>query len=476
MKRKKLLLLGLITLLVCAMGGYFLIRNTEHEDERKNPLVTNDQDLPAILKRGKLTILAENASTSFFIYKGKKMGFEYEILREFAEDLGIPLDVKIINDLDKMNEQLNNGEGDILACNYAVTRDRQDIVSFSAPYFQTNQVLIQRKVKTGDDAPAALIHDPIQLAQKKICVWPGSCYYNRLMNLQNEIGDTIFIKPTQGYQGVEELIELVADGQIDYTIAEKNIALINERYYDNIDASLAISFKQNIAFGLPKKAPLLKRRLDKWLKKFMQKEMYSFIKRKYFEQTNQISNYQNENFSSKRGAISPYDAVLRAEAVRYNVDWRLVAAIIYHESGFDPNARAFGGSYGLMQFMPGTGPNYDVYPSSPPETQIKGGMKFVAKLNNLYSNIPAGPERNKFILATYNAGTGHIQDARRLAQKKGMNPNLWENNVANIVLNLGKREYYGDPVVKSGSYRGRHTYHYVQKVLERYELYKTLAK
>ena len=473
MKQKRYILLSLIALLLIWLGLWFFGTKSQNKDERKNPLVSNEHDLPAILKRGKLTILAENASTSFFIYKGKKMGFEYEILKEFGEDLGVPLDVKIVSDLDRMNDQLNSGEGDVLACNYTVTRDRQDLISFSTPYFQSNQVLVQRKSEKTNET---LIHDPLQLARKKVCVWPGSSYYQRLLNLQNEIGDTIFIKPTQGYQGVEELIELVADGQIDYTIAEKNVALINERYYDNIDANLAVSFKQNIAFGLPKDAPLLKKRLDKWLKKFMQKETFSFIKRKYFEQINQLNNFQNESYSSKRGAVSPYDAIMRAEAARYGLDWRFVAAIIYHESGFNPNARAFGGAYGLMQFMPGTGPNYGVYPSSSPQVQIQGGMKFISKLDKIYKNISDPKERLKFVLATYNAGTGHIQDARRLAEKKGLNPNVWDNNVESIVLNLGKRQYYADASVKSGTFRGRITYRYVKNILERYELYKTLAK
>lgn len=466
--------LGALLLLSFSLVVFVFSGKAQENDQRKNPLVTNEHDLPAILKRGKLTILAENSSTSFFIYKGKKMGFEYEILREFAEDLGVPLEVKIVTDLDKMHDQLNAGEGDILACNYTITRDRQDLITFSTPYFQSNQVLIQRI--PDENSGEKLVRDPLQLARKKVCVWPGSSYYQRLLNLQNEIGDTIFIRPTQGYQGVEELIELVADGQIDYTIAEKNIAVINERYYDNIDANLAVSFKQNIAFGLPKDAPLLKKRLDKWLKKFMEKETFSFIKRKYFEQINQLTNFQNEDYSSKRGAICPYDAILRAEAARYNLDWRLVAAIIYHESGFNPNARAFGGAYGLMQFMPGTGPNYGVYPSSTPQVQIQGGMKFISKLDGMYKNISNPKERIKFILATYNAGTGHIQDARRLAEKKGLNPDIWDNNVESIVLNLGKRQYYSDDAVKSGSFRGRITYRYVKNITERYELYKTIAK
>ena len=115
------------------------------EDATKRPLNTNENDLPGILKRGKLRVLADNSSTSFFIYKGKRMGFEYELLREFAEELGVELEIITVHDLNEINQRLNNGEGDIIACNYTITRERQDHVNFSRPFFQTQQVLIQRK-------------------------------------------------------------------------------------------------------------------------------------------------------------------------------------------------------------------------------------------------------------------------------------------------------------------------------------------
>lgn len=453
----------------------------DENDARKRPLSTHNHDLPGILKRGKLTILAENSSTSFFIYKGKKMGFEYEILREFAEDLGVNLEVKIINDLDDMNDMLNKGDGDVIACNYTITRERQDVISFSAPFFQTNQVLIQRSPlyddKTGELKPESnFVSDPLQLAKKKVDVWRNSSYYTRLINLQDEIGDTIFIRPTQGHQSAEELIEMVSDGQIDFTVAEQNIALINEQYYSNIDASVPVSFKQNIGFGLRKNAPLLKKRLDAWLKKFMQRETFSYIKRKYFEQTNQVHSYQDENYSSKRGAISPFDALVKAEAAKYSLDWRLVVAIMCHESSFNPNARGFGGAYGLMQFMPGTGPRYGVYPSSPPAIQIRGGVKFIAKINEQFRDIRDINERNKFILASYNAGSGHVMDAKSLAEKRGLNPRKWEDNVGKMMLNLGRYEYYSDPVVKTGALRGTRTYNYVKNIMIRYENYKSIAR
>ncbi len=463
------------------LTGVFLLQTacgSDADDARKRPLSTNDNDLPGILKKGKLRVLAENSSTSYFIYKGKRMGFEYELLREFAEDLGVELEIVTVNDLNEMNQRLNDGEGDLIACNYAVTRDRQDVINFSRPFYQTNQVLIQRKQDTtkemSDEAWKKYhVADPLQLAKKKVDVWKNSSYYDRLVNLQDEIGETIYIRPTQGNQSVEELIEMVADGAIDYTVAERNVAQINEKFYDNLDVSLAISFKQNIAFGLRKDAPLLKKRIDAWLTKFMKKEAFRFIKRKYFDPYKQTTG-TTVNYAISKGGLSPFDHIMKAEAQKYGFDWRLLAAIIYHESKFNPNARAFGGAYGMMQFMPGTGPKFGVYPSSTPEVQIRGGMKYIDKIDKMWHDIADPMERNKFILASYNAGAGHIKDAQKLAAKRGLNPKIWEDNVEKMVMNLGKREFYSDPVVTSGALRGTITYKYVRGIMARYASYKSM--
>src|SRR5574343_294709 len=187
-----------------------------------------DIDLPEIIKRGKLTVLAENSSTSFFIYRGRKMGFEYEILKEFANEIGVTLEVKIVSNLDNLNEMLNNGEGDIIACNYTVTRERNKSIDYSIPFLRTPQVLIQRKPEGWDKlTPAQLeklmLRDPSKLAHREVHVWKNSSYFQRLLNLQEEIGDTIYIKEEDGLLGTEEMIEMVSEGLIDYTVTEENI-------------------------------------------------------------------------------------------------------------------------------------------------------------------------------------------------------------------------------------------------------------
>lgn len=442
-------------------------------DADKNAVPDSVSDFQKIIKRGKLVVLAENSSTSYFIYKGKKMGFEYELLQEFAKEIGVELEIKIVANLDNLIPMLEKGEGDIIACNYTVTRERTKEIEFSIPFIQSHQVLIQKKPEgwekmKQEDIDKKLIKDPSDLAGKKVDVWLNSSYYQRLMHLQEEIGDSIHIQPVDGLIGSEELIELVSEGIIDYTVVEENIAKVNQRFYENIDISTQLSVKQKIAFGMRKSSGLLKAKMDKWLGKFLESSLYAYMHRKYFELGTTTINSQDKFSSLKGGQISPFDQLFKQAQEKYGTDWRLLAAIAYQESKFNPYIESFGGAYGMMQFMPNTGPYYGVFPDSPPEVQIMGGMKKITADIKFWKEIPDPVQREKFALASYNAGGGHIKDAQRLAKKHGLNHLVWDDNVETMILNLSKQEYYRDEVVKNGAMRGTTTHKYVRAVYQRY--------
>lgn len=430
-------------------------------------------DLPEIIEKGKLTVLAENASATYFIYKGKKMGFEYELLSLFAEEIGVELEVKVVKNLDSLLVMLDRGEGDIIACNYTITRERAKLINFSKPIIQSPQVLVQRKPEGWEDMKEEewkrkMITDPAQLAHKTVQVWKNSSYYERLLHLQEEIGDTILIEGVQGNVGGEELIEMVSDGIIDYTITEANVAKVNEHFFDNLYTDLELSVQQKMAFGMRKSSHLLKARLDAWLEDFKNKSTYKFITRKYFDQP-KFAISTGSTFAALNGTrISQFDDIFKRAGEKSGWDWRLIASVAYQESKFNPNIQGFGGAYGMMQFMPGTGPKYGVYPDSPPEAQIMGGTKKLSGDEKYWSHIDDELQRKKFALATYNAGLGHIMDAVRLAKKHGLNPNRWDDNVEVMLLNLSKQEYYQDEVVRNGMLRSKTTYHYVRSVMSRY--------
>jgi len=448
-------------------------KSEQEEEGTKFERLGVEVDLPEIIEKGKLTVLAENSSTSYFIYKEKKMGFEYELLKLFTEEIGVELEVIVVKNLDSLMTMLNRGDGDLIACNYTVTRERNKTINFSEPFLESQQVLVQRKPDGWEDMEeeewkAKMLTKPGELAQKSVQVWKNSSYYERLMHLQEEIGDTIHIEGLQGNIGGEELIEMVADGIIDYTITEDNVAKVNEQFFDNIYTGLELSVSQKMAFGLRKSSHLLKARLDEWLVDFKNKSTYKYISRKYFElphlAKNNFTNYTQLNGTN----ISQFDAIFKRASDLSGWDWRLIAAVAYQESKFNPDIQGFGGAYGMMQFMPNTGPHYGVYPDSSPETQIMGGARKLMADEKNWKQIPDEFQRKKFALASYNAGRGHINDAQRLAKKHGLNPLVWDDNVEKMLLNLSKQEYYQDEVVRHGMVRSRTTYKYVRQVTERY--------
>lgn len=436
----------------------------------------NNRDLTEIIKDKKLTVLVENSAISYFIYRGQPMGLEYEILSRFAKEIGVQLEMKIVKNLDDMIPMLLSDEGDLISCNYTITKERQKEIDFSEPYMRTPQVLVQRKPKDWStrkksDWKKDVLTDPEQLAKQQIHVWGNSSYFKRLEHLQEELGDTIYTKSVDGSVIPEEIIEWVSTGIIDYTITDKNVAQINEAFYPNIDIELELSITQKIAFGIRKTSPALQNQLNEWLNEFMKTTTYRYIIHKYINMKSFAEKSQDEFSSLGGGKISRFDEEIKQISKEYNFDWRLLSAIIYQESKFTEGNESWAGAYGLMQFMPTVGPVYDVYPDSPPEVQIRGGMKKINRNYNDWKEIPDSIQRLKFTLATYNAGLGHIKDAQRLTKKHGKDPLVWDDNVEEFILKLSKPKYYQDEVCRSGYFRGVETYQYVRKVFIRYNEY-----
>lgn len=439
-----------------------------------------ERDLDSILHQKKLRVLIENNPGSYFIYRGKKMGYEYEILNRFADHIDVELELIMIEDLDEMIPCLKSGEADILACNLTVTSNRAEDIAFSEPHLSTRQVLVQRKPDgwrsmTYQQREDSLIREAVDLGGKTVHVWENSSFFLRLQNLSEEIGDEINIIPTAGNLNTQELIRQVAEKETEFTIADENIARINLHFYNNIDVNTPISMSQNIAFGVRKEAVELQAALDEWLKKMEGTPVFKQIHYKYFEK----QSYANESasqFSSVGGdRISSYDNLIKSEADRLGLDWLFITALIYQESKFIHDKESFAGAYGIMQFMPETAENYGVTEESTPEEHIVAGIRKLHKnYKELLEEIKDSTQALKFTLAMYNGGRGHLEDARRLTEKYDHDPNVWDGNVENFILRLSKKVYYKDPIVKYGYMRGSETYRYVREVFDRYTNYKSL--
>jgi len=371
-------------------------------------------------------------------------------------------------------------ECDIIAINLTKTKERSKIIDFTIPHSQTKQVLVQRKPDnwrelTKDEIDSKLIRNQLDLANKVVYVQKGTSYAERIKNLSDEIGDHIIIIEKADLE-VEQLIELVASGEIEYTVADENIAMVNQTYYPILDIETAISFPQNLAWGVRKEDDSLKMAINKWLKDFKKTLDYALIYNKYFKSPRSAKIIESKYYTITSGKISAYDDYIKEYSKIINWDWRLVASLIYQESRFKSNVKSWAGAYGLMQLMPTTAKRFGVNKNSSPKENIKAGIKFIKWLDKRFENrgIKDEEEKIKFILAAYNVGLGHILDARRLAEKYGKDPNVWENNVDEFILKKSDPKYYHDPVVKYGYCRGTETYQYVYQILDRYEHYKNI--
>lgn len=234
-----------------------------------------------------------------------------------------------------------------------------------------------------------------------------------------------------------------------------------------------------IAWLVRKDAPLLAQSVNTWMaeNETQFKEMTTL---RITDGTGRVYTPRRRTYSPMlnraKGQISQFDHLFKKYSTHCDWDWKLLAAQAYQESAFDPTAVSYMGALGLMQLMPSTARSMGVSISQAfdPEINLRGAVKLINQLNTHYASIADSRERLKFILAAYNAGAGHVDDARNLARKYGKNPDLWNGHVDQCVLHLSEARYFNDEVVKCGYMRGTETYQYVHSIMDRWNEYRSV--
>lgn len=436
--------------------------------QKKEAEVTQVVDWPQIKERGEINAITLYSSTSYFQYKMQNMGYEYELINAFARSQGLRLNIKVAESVTRLTEMLENGEGDIIAYPMTYTNRSKEQFTFCGPQQTSRQVLVQRANK-GD----TLLTDVTQLIGKKVYVQRGSIYHERLKNLNIELGGGLRVEEIQKDTiTTEDLIEMVSTGDIPYTVSDENTARLNKTYHWNINVDLEVSFPQRSSWAVRKSSPLLAEAVDQWAREKINQPTYRAIIKRYFELSKRP--VQIAMSEVKNGVISPYDAIFKKYAHLIGWDWQLLASISYQESHFDPSVVSWAGAEGLMGIMPNTARGLGVTPHElkDPEVGIRTGIECLRRFNQGFSKVEDPEEKIKFTLASYNAGIGHIYDARKLAEKYGKDPGVWDNNVEEYIRLKNDPIYYNDPVCKHGYLRGTETYRYVKEVIARYKYYK----
>ena len=427
-------------------------------------------DFQKITESDTLRVITLNTSTSYFIYRDIEMGYHYDMIKAFADEKNLKLKVIVAKNMGELYHMLRNNKGDLIAYDLPIEIGMKDSLIYCGLTGISHQVLVQRAEKSD-----TLLQDVTDLIGKDVYVLKDSKYEHRMNNLNLELGGGINLKYVdKDTLVVEDLIRMVSADSIKYTIAEDNVARINHTYFRNIDVHLKISFDQRTSWAVSNQSPVLADSLNTWYERMHKEREYTRFAKRYFEES---KGYGIENMPVSLlspGQISQWDQFFKDYGKQYNIDWRLLAAIAFHESTFDPDVVSWAGAGGLMGIMPPTARsmgvnNIELYL---PDVNVMIGAQYLRKLIDLFSTVEDTDERLKLALASYNGGIGHITDARALAEKYNADKNIWSGNVEKYLQLKRLEQYYKDPVCNSGYFRADETIDYVSNVMERWEMYK----
>ena len=426
--------------------------------------------LEEIKKSGYIRVLTRNNDTSFFIYRGHRMGFDYELGKKLAQRLGIRVDMVVTSNWADMVPRLLRGDGDVIAAEVTVTESRKKEVLFADPWGSTREVVVYREgsppVRTAED-----------LAGKEIRVRKSSSYRESLLELSRKLEAQglapvrISIVPEDWE--TDTILSAVSKGEILYTVADALLADIHAAYFDDLVIGPAVSPERPLAWAVRPGDTRLRDEIDRTFRDLRRKPDFNLLKRKYFEAERSFRKARDDRFyASETGTLSRFDPLVRTYAERHGFDWRLVAAQIYQESHFDPHRKSWIGAAGLFQIMPGTARDLGITDPTDPEQSIRGGLEYMQRLHEHYADVADPIERYRFALAAYNSGFGHVDDARRLCKAAGNDHTRWRD-VAPFVLKLSDRRYAAK--TRYGFCRGIEPVDYVRHIDERYAGYAQLV-
>jgi membrane-bound lytic murein transglycosylase F len=447
--------------LASALDAFIIERYlTSHRTEDRTR-----EGLEAIRARGSLRVITLNDSAHYFLYRGRQMGFDYEIGRLAAKRLGVRLEMVVPPRRDLIRDWLLEGRGDVVASTLTVRPEREDRVAFSRPYLFQDELVVQA-------AAAAEKIGLEELEGRTIHAWRSSSHYERLIELQDEYGPfRIELIPED--MELDEILSRVASGEFPLAVVDGLLAAAEIRRRQDVRVAFSLSSKpREVAFAVRRENQRLKEFLDEFASQLVGSLDLNDARARYFFPSLGLV-AARERTTGGRGRLTPYDEIFQKYSRQYGLDWRLLAAQAYQESRFDPTSRSWAGATGLFQILPSTAVELGFENVENPEAGIQAGTKLMHLLLERLDPRLELKHRLRFALAAYNAGWGHLQDARRLAAEQGLDPDRWFGQTEKAMLLLSQPRYHQR--ARHGYVRGGETVAYVSQIQNRYDHYVALV-
>lgn len=387
------------------------------------------EDFSSIKDRGVLRVITYANSSHYYLHNGKLYGFEYELLKQFASRYKIRLDVVLAGSQEEMFELLKMGKGDIIAASLpsSIINENKS-VQYTVPYDYASPVLIGRD----NEEP---IIDLRELAGRRITLAQDSPYWDFMENLKDQGLEFELVKADTGVN-LEGTMLMVALGMYDLTVVGNHQITAEKSESIGIKSQFILSEPQAHRWAVRAEDQQFFSSLNNFLSNVFRSEKYNVLHAKYFEQP-QIKNSGKHRLTQVT-SLSPYDDMTQHYSTEYGFDWRLITALMFQESQFNPKANSNAGAQGLMQMIPATAELMGVSDINNPESSIDGGVRYLNYLRTKFEESILIQDRMWFTLASYNAGYGRVKRARELAEKMGLNKDQWFDNVEIAMMGLGK--------------------------------------
>ena len=417
--------------------------------------------LEQIQEEGVLRVITRNSPSTYFQDRNGETGFEYELIKHFADQLGVELVIETADNIDQLLSRLNAENGPkIAAAGLIANPARLAAVRFSDPYLNvSSQVIYNKKNRRPKQAQ--------DLVGKNLLVLKGSIHQDDLESLQNDHPELSFDISDQ-VESVD-LLRMVDEQQIELTLVNSNQVAMNQVYFPNIQVAFTLQDKhqQSWAIAAGNDVSLLNE-INRFLANAKQSGLIQQLTERYYGHVDTLGYVGANAFAQHlQKRLPSYEATFRDAAKTHGIDWRLLAAMGYQESHWLPTATSKTGVRGLMMLTNRTAKAMGVSNRLDPKQSIQGGARYIAKLIKQLPDSINEADRIWFALASYNVGMGHLEDARKLTAAEGLDPNKWLD-VKSILPRLAQKQWYSK--TRYGYARGGEPVHFVNNIRRYYDI------
>ena len=401
-----------------------------------------------------LKVISRNGPTTFYEDKNGLTGFEHALIKLFTERQGLKLELQTVYSLNDIFTALEAGNADIAAAGLTITEARKLRMRFGPPYMEVKQYLLYHNRASRPKTPADLVGGRLMVM--------ANSSHDEILNELSLQNPALTWDTATDVESID-LLDMITAGELDYTLMDSSEFIANKSFYPRIKIAFEVGSAGQLAWALPlKKSAYLDQALAEFFEQIEADGTLIQLEERFYSHNAQLSQIDSRTFArAVENKLPRYKGLINATAEKHNIDWRLLAAISYQESHWNPHARSPTGVRGMMMLTLPTAREMKIKNRLDAKQSLDGGARYFKKTLRLMPESVKEPDRTWMALAAYNVGRGHLQDARKITKQLGGNPNKW-NDVKTSLPLLSKRRWYIK--VKHGYARGEEPVQYVQNI------------